>query len=517
MRAQPVPSAPGVGAARRSPRAPDTPAIRSRRELRPGIALAFAYAAALALARLIDVSDDGKFMLLFGTTFSVVLVFAALVHPRWYLLLTVAYLPFSRVYALPVAGIPGANLTNLLLVLGPIAIASSRMQGSPRLRFGRVEKLVILFVAVASLSLFPSYQSGSFGMGELIQTYRAWLAPILFFFIARGLVRDREDVRGVLEVLAWTTFLVATCTWKEGIDRGSRGTIDASRVPGLMVQANIMGAFLVYYGMVLLAMGISRRPWRKGLPYLAAFLIAARATLYTFSRGAYMALGAGSVTVMTLANPAFLVVAGGGGVVAVALFPTLIPESIRERITGTTTQRRVRPGEEAISPQLDRSSANRLILWRAAARMIAEHPFVGIGVGRFEEMIGFYTETPIKKGDPRDAHNAFILLAGEMGVPSLLLLLLLYVVWSAVALRIHRKHRHPLDRSLAAAFLGCLVAVLVSCMVGSRFSDEALIAWFWMLAALVVVVARLREPPRPERQRRRRLAHPALVRPLPAA
>jgi len=489
--------------------------MASRRELRPGITLSFAYAAALALARLIDVSDDGKFMLLFGLTFSAVLVFAAFVHPRWYLLLTVVYLPFSRVYALPVGGIPGANLTNLLLLLGPVAVASSRAQGRPRLRFGRVEKLVIVFVAVASLSLVPSYQSGSFGMGELIQIYRAWLAPILFFFIARGLVRDREDVMGVLEVLSWTTFLVAACTWKEGIDRGSRGTIDASRVPGLMEQANIMGAFLVYYGMVLLALGISRRPWRKGLPYLAAFLIAARATLYTFSRGAYMALGAGSVTVLTLANPAFLVVAGGGGVVAVALFPTLIPESIRERITGTTTQRRVRPGEEAISPQLDRSSANRLILWRAAARMIGQHPFVGIGVGRFEEMIGFYTETPIKKGDPRDAHNAYILLAGEMGVPSLLLLLLLYAVWSAVALRIHRKHRHPVDRSLAAAFLGCLVAVLVSCMVGSRFSDEALIAWFWMLAALVLVVARMREPPRPGR--RRRLAHPALVRPLPAA
>jgi O-antigen ligase len=507
--------APGAAAPRRGARPPEAAARASRRELRTGLALAYAYAAALALARLIDVSDDGKFMLLFGTTFSLVLVFAAFVHPRWYLLLTIVYLPFSRVYALPVGGIPGANLTNLLLLLGPVAIISSRMQGRPRLRFGRVEKLVIVFVAVASLSLAPSYQSGSFGMGELIQIYRAWLAPILFFFIARGLVRDREDVKGVLEILAWTTFLVASCTWKEGIDRGSRGTIDASRVPGLMEQANIMGAFLVYYGMVLLALGITRRPWRKGIPYLVGFAIAARATLYTFSRGAYMGLGAGAVTVMTLANPAFLVVAGGGGVVAVAMFPTLIPDSIRERITGTTAQRRVRPGE-TVSPQLDRSSANRLILWRAAARMIAVHPMLGVGVGRFEELIGFYTELPIKKGDPRDAHNAYILQAAEMGVPSLLLLLVLFVSWAAVALRIHRKHRHPVDRSLALAFLGSMMAVLVSCMVGSRFSDEALIAWFWMLAALVVVVGRLREPPRSQ-QKRRRSAHPALVQPQPAA
>lgn len=490
-------------------------AVASRRQLRPGLVLAFVYAGALALSRLIDVSEDGKFMLLFGTTFSVVLIFAALVHPRWYLLLAVVYLPFSKVYPLPVGGIPGANLTNLLLLLGPVAVISSRIQGRPRLRFGRVEVLVILFIAVASLSLLPAYQSESFGLGELLQIYRAWLAPILFFFIARGLVRDREDVRGILEVLAWTTFLVAACTWKEGIDRGSRGSIDSSRVPGLMQQANIMGAFLVYYGTVLLALGISRRPWRKGIPYFVAFVFAARATLYTFSRGAYLALAAGSGTVLTLANPALLAVAGGGGVVAVVFYPSLIPESIRGRIADTISQRSIRPGESVAAPNLDRSSAHRLVLWRGAALMIAQHPLLGVGVGRFQEMIGFYTEYRLKKSDPHDAHNAYILQAAEMGVPSLLLLLLLYLTWVTAALRVHRRHRHPVDRRLALAFLGSLAAVLVSCMLGSRFSDEALIAWFWILAAMVLVVGRLPEAHRPVRQRP--LRHPALAPPRPAA
>lgn len=489
-------------------------AIASRRDLRPGLVLAFAYAWALAMARLIDVSDDGKFMLLFGTTFSVVLVFAALTQPRWYLLLTVVYLPFSKVYPLPVGGIPGANLTNLLLLLGPVAIASSRMQGRPRLRFGAVDGLVILFVAVASVSLVPAFQSGSFGMGELLQVYRAWLAPILFFFIARGLVSDREDVKGILEVTAWTTFLVAACTWKEGIDRGTRGSIDASRVPGLMEQANIMGAFLVYYGIVLLALGISQRPWRRGIPYLVAFVFAARATLYTFSRGAYLALAGGGGAVLTLANPALLLVAGGGGVVTLVLFPSLIPESVRERIADTTSERSIRPGE-SVAPNLDRSSAHRLVLWRGAARMIAQHPLLGVGVGRFQEMIGFYTEYALKKDDPHDAHNAYILQAAEMGVPSLLILLLLYLAWGKAALRLHRKRRHPVDRRLALAFLGSLVAVLVSCMLGSRFSDEALIAWFWILAAAVLAVGRLREANRPARRRRR--PHPALAAPRPAA
>jgi putative inorganic carbon (HCO3(-)) transporter len=492
------------GAAPALPAAPQAArALRSRRELRPGMLLAGGYAWGLAMARLIDVSDDGKFMLLFGLTFSMIVTFAALARPRWYLLLVVAYLPFSKIYPLPVAGIPGANLTNLLLVLGPVAIASSRMQGRPRVRLGAIDALVLVFMAVASLSLLPAWESGSFGLGELLQTYRAWLAPMLFFLIARGLVRDREDVAGVLEILAWTTFLVAAVTWKEGLDRSSRGSIDRSRVPGLMVQANIMGAFLVYYGIVLLALAVTARPRRNGLRYLVAFAFAARATLYTFSRGAYLALAAGSATVLLVGSPALFAAAGAGGTVAVLLFPSLVPESVRARLAETTAERSLRPGEEAAA-NLDRSSANRLMLWRAARTMIAEHPLIGVGLGRFPETIGFYTELPLRKSDPRDAHNAYLLQAAEMGVPSLLLLLLLYFVWGVAALRLFLRRRHPVDRRLALAFLGSLIGVLVSCLLGSRFSDEALVGWFWILAGMLLVIRRLREP------RRRRVRRPAL-------
>ncbi len=481
------------GEAWRATPGPDAAALRSRRDLRPGVILACAYAWGLAMARLIDVSEDGKAMLLFGTTFSLVAAFAAFGRPRWYLPLVIAYLPYSKVYGLPLLGIPGANMTNFLLALGPVAVMSSRMQGRPRLRLGLTEALVLVFVLVASLSLWPAWESGSFGLAELLQTYRAWLAPILFFFVARGLVRDREDVTGVLEVLAWTTFLVAANTWKEGFERSDRGSIDNARVGGLMEQANSMGAFLCYYGIVLLALGVSARPRRRGLPYLVGFLFAARAILYTFSRAAYLALAVGSGTVLLFGSPALLVAAGGLGVGAVIVSPSLIPASVRERLSDTTAERQIRPGE-SVAPNLDRSSAHRLVLWKGALRMIGEHPLLGVGVGRFQETIGAYTEYPLKKTDPHDAHNAYLLQAAEMGVPSVGLLLLLYLTWGAIALRLRRRRRHPVDRRLGLAFLGALVGVLVSCMLGSRFSDEALIAWFWILAAAVLVLARLREP-----------------------
>jgi O-antigen ligase len=476
----------------------DAAALRASRELRPGLVLAFVYAWGLAMARLIDVSEDGKAMLLFGTTFSVVLVVSAVARPRWYLPLVVAYLPFSRVYALPVAGITGANLTNLILLLGAVAWISSRVQGRRGVPLGAGDVLVVAFVAVSSLGLMPASSAGV-GLGELAQTYRAWLAPILFFFLARGLVRDRTDVSGLLHVLAWTVFLVAADTWKEGLDRATRGSIDRARVPGLMAQPNSMGAFLAYYGAPMLALAIAARPWRKRLAYLAAFLFAVRATLFTFSRGSYLAMAAGSATVLAFGNPLLLVAAGGGGAMAVGFVPSLVPDSVRERFSDTTSDQSIYSGD-GTAPALDKSSAHRLVLWRGAVRMIAANPLVGVGLGRFQQVIGLYTDVPLKKTDPHDAHNAFLLQAAEMGAPSLALLLVLFLVWGATALRVRFKHRHPVDRRLSLVFLGSLAAVLVSCMLGSRFSDDALIGGFWLLAGMVVVVGRL------GRRRRRRAA-----------
>jgi O-antigen ligase len=235
-------------------------------------------------------------------------------------------------------------------------------------------------------------------------------------------VRNREDARGLLWLIAWTTFLVALDVWKEGIDRSSRGSIDAARVRGLMEQANSMGAFLVYYGVPLLALAVGSRSLRRAVPYLAAFAVAARATLYTFSRAAYLALGAGSATVLLFGNPLLLAAAGGGGAVAVALYPSLIPTSVRERLDDTTARNNVYEGD-GTAVTLDRSSAHRLVIWRGAGRMLADHPVDG--VPRRFSASSSYTERRLRD-DPHDAHNAFVLVAAECGLPALALLLPLF-------------------------------------------------------------------------------------------
>jgi len=69
-----------------------------------------------------------------------------------------------------------------------------------------------------------------------------------------------------------------------------------------------------------------------------------------------------------------------------------------------------------------------------------------------------------------------------------------YAWLGAAALRVSLRRRNPLDRRVGLTLLGTLGSLMVSCMLGSRFSQEALIAYFWILAALLAVVRQLHEP-----------------------
>ncbi len=470
-------------------RDPRAAGLRARRQVLGGVLVALAYSTGLALARFIDVSEDGKVMLLFGTTFALVVMVSVLVAPRWFVPLLATYLPFSRAYPLPVAGITGANLTNLLLVLGLLAWLAGRTKPRPRVRLGPPELLAAAYVAFGTLSVFTASASGADAL-TLALAYRAWLAPALIFFIVRGLVRDRTDVTAALAVMGWTSTLVGALTWVEGLDRSSRSSIEASRVAGLMMQANSMGAFLVYYGVPLLAFAVCARPLvPRGLPFFGGYLVVARAILFTFSRGAYLGFAAGSAVVLLLRRPLLLFLAGGALFLAVLVNPELVPESVRDRLAATQ-EGQIYEGEGE-STGLDSSSARRLTIWKGGLRMILDRPLLGVGLGRFGRTIDFYTDYPLDRRHPRDAHNAFLLTAGEMGLPSLLLLLLFLAALSTSAALTYFRHRTFPDRPLGLACLGMVIAMVVTCMLGSRFSDESLIGYFWMLAALTVVVGRL--------------------------
>ncbi|MBI3393726.1 MAG: O-antigen ligase family protein [Nitrospirae bacterium] len=75
---------------------------------------------------------------------------------------------------------------------------------------------------------------------------------------------------------------------------------------------------------------------------------------------------------------------------------------------------------------LDRATVNeRLELWRAGHRMVCDQPWLGVGIGRYPQVVG------VNMGPMHDkyvAHNSLVHLAAETGIPGAALFVLLFAV-----------------------------------------------------------------------------------------
>src|SRR6185295_20139044 len=106
--------------------------------------------------------------------------------------------------------------TNLLLLLAFLTWLAGGFQAVPRrrLRVGAPELVAAAYVVVASLSAVTARVSGAETF-DVVQDYRAWLAPILLFFLVRGTVRQRQEIAALVLVMAWNTALIGGVTWWE--------------------------------------------------------------------------------------------------------------------------------------------------------------------------------------------------------------------------------------------------------------------------------------------------------------
>ncbi len=114
-----------------------------------------------------------------------------------------------------------------------------------------------------------------------------------------------------------------------------------------------------------------------------------------------------------------------------------------------------------------KQNQNRLVLWRTAMRIAADHPVLGTGFGTFRLAFaeyrppGFaYLET---RGDPPFAHNVFLNLAAETGVPGLVAFILLYATALASTWRwLTRSPSASTARAVALAALAAVVTILTN-------------------------------------------------------
>lgn len=118
----------------------------------------------------------------------------------------------------------------------------------------------------------------------------------------------------------------------------------------------------------------------------------------------------------------------------------------------------------------------RLELWGAGLRMIEDHPFAGIGLGNFKAEVPAY----LLPGQRIDfiAHNTYIEVAAETGLPGLLLFLWILAATFRSLARTRRRAREN-DSALVYAATSGLTAGLAGYSVAMIFLSTEFMKFFW--------------------------------------
>ena len=247
-------------------------------------------------------------------------------------------------------------------------------------------------------------------------------------------------------------------------------------------------------GLALLRME-KRRLFRFGVA--GALLITILGLVLSASRGALVALAAVFLFAFLRSNfwRKRLVLVGG----LMVLLSVALPQSPMSRL---------------FSPSKSDSESIELRkqLIRAGFHMVAEQPVMGVGLGNFRRGAAPFLTTeamPFLGGNIwLTAHNTYLEVAAELGLPALLILLgLIFESWRGLA-RIQRDASDAKSQLQAVCFglQGSLVAFLmVSVFITAHYQR-----YFWLFVFLSAVAVRLASPA--ESREARRVSLPRTMR-----
>jgi O-antigen ligase len=302
--------------------------------------------------------------------------------------------------------------------------------------------------------------------------------------VLAGSVRSVRDVErlilvyfGVTVVYAavvLTQFQPGAADWRlshlETYDANDFATLIAIAMPlGLyfvLAQRRLWLRLLAVGGLAVLAVGEVRSGSRGG--FLALLAVAAFVLLRFTS-------------VPTRSRLAGLVV-----IVAVAL--------------GTASERYWTQMRTIVNPHEDYNATaefGRLKIWTRGLGYMADHPVLGVGVANFSVAEGTLSARAKRLehgfGVPwLAAHNSFIQIGAELGVPGLLLFVALIASAFASLRRVARRSLNagPPARVISRLAL-TLMAALVGFVVGAFFLSLAYSEMFYTLVALVVALEKV--------------------------
>ncbi|MFK8020296.1 MAG: O-antigen ligase family protein [Pseudomonadales bacterium] len=417
---------------------------------------------------------------IFAFFYGLALVKKSLDNPEYLMACFVFYIPLSSM--MPVSIVTGLNATNLFLMM---LIALAFLDRKPALNhtdsgafdmdqigiFPDVQRgvdtpLLKFYMFYTTLSGVTAIIANGVGhiLSDHLLTYKGWVDQLLLVFVFAALIKDSPRAVRLVVYMMMAHVIIVILGLQEAFDKAGLSSIEKSRVSGTINNPNDFGALVVYTSAPFVGMCMVLLPkFFKLAPFAFQLLLMVRVMLATFSRGAYVAIALGTIAASYVRGIKFSLAMGSIALVAVMLFPSLVPTSLMDRLDLSEDPSHVYI-EEA-EPALDKSSTMRFLMWTSAVQMSLEAPIFGKGFKMFENLIYSYAGDDIEISDP---HNMYLYISSQMGIPAVIIFTLLWVVLFFRSNYLYNQYSQNFVQAIALG--GAFVAAAVASfnLTGSR-------------------------------------------------
>lgn len=324
-----------------------------------------------------------------------------------------------------------------------------------------------------------------------IATAMAMLPPLAMLALMLRLKASRDSWL-LIALLAATIISVALGVMQ--IQSGGNGPYlyrqaNLHTASGLFANANHMATLLLVAIPFLVALGVRRWHQTEG----------ANDRMLT----AILAGGAGVVILLGMVlNKSFALLVIGAPVIAAAALLLIPPGRVRLGRLAAMFGLLLAGGAAVLAAtaasgmgEANRTSiAMRTEIWERTGDAIHDFGVAGSGVGTFTSVYPLYEDAAtIERTYVNHAHNDYLELALEGGVPAMLLMIAFLLWWMA---RVFAIWRSPTADTLGRAASIAAAAILLHSLVDYPLRTAAIAAIFAVALAMMADPARKRQPPR---------------------
>jgi putative inorganic carbon (HCO3(-)) transporter len=296
-------------------------------------------------------------------------------------------------------------------------------------------------------------------------TWKDYMVIPLVFVAASLVIEDRKAIRTVIILVALSLLFIDRSSLMESLSRTWTNYDENKREGGpLGYGSNQTAAYLAQFLMFFWGLVLFVKRKKLKILFYGLVTITLFATMYTFSRGAYLAILVSVLILGLLKDRKLLVLLG----VFLLTWQTIVPVPVRERVSMT----------QSANGQLEASAQERVDLWDNAEASFLRDPIIGNGYAtfQFEKHVANLTDT----------HNWYVKVLVETGLVGFFIVLVLLVQVNMLGFGVFRKSTDPLYKGLG---LGLLLA-FCSCMIANCFGDRwtylEITGELWVLVAATI-------------------------------